>query len=86
MIHVPAVDPEEHQVAGRQRVLGNGPRGTPLSVSGPRNFDTGPLVRIHRKAAAIKSVQICSTEMIGDTNDLRRSLRDEDSAVSRQFI
>jgi hypothetical protein len=86
MIHVPAVDPEEDQVTGRQRVPGNGPRRAPLSVSGPRNFDTGLLVRVHRKTAAIKSVQVCSTEMIGDANDLRRGLRDEDSAVSRQFI
>jgi hypothetical protein len=81
-----AVDPEEDQVTGRQRVPGNGPRRAPLSVSGPRNFDTGLLVRVHRKAAAVESVKVCSAKMVWDTDDLRRGLRDEDSAVSRQFI
>ena len=86
MVHMPAVDPEEDQVTRGQGVHGNGARRTPLRVSCARNLDTSLLVRIHRKATAIESVQIGAAEMIWDTNNLRRRLGDENSAVSRQFI
>ena len=57
-----------------------------MRIGRARNLNTRLLVGEHRKPTAIESVEVSSTEMVGNADDLRRALRDKNSAVSRRLI
>ena len=86
MIDVETVDAEEDQVTWRECIHGHRPGLELLFTRGSWNLNTGALVGIDRKSAAVKALQVRATEVIGRADELRGGACDRESAVPGRLL
>jgi hypothetical protein len=84
VVHVATLDPEENQVTGGQCVERNRAGRKPLRFSRTRNFEPSTFVHVDRESAAVESLQIRASELIGNANELSRAVCDGNPSIFRQ--
>jgi hypothetical protein len=83
VIHLATLDAKENQVAGGQCIERNRAGRKPLRFSRARNFEPSTFVHVDRKSTAVESLQIRASEVIGNANELSRTVCDGSPSVFR---
>jgi len=65
------VDTEEDEIAGRQSLWRYRARRSALCLGRARNFHAGLPINVDRKPAAVETLEVRATEMVGRTDKLR---------------
>ncbi len=86
VVDVPAVNSEEDEVARRERLYGNRPRRTTLSIGRARNLHTRLPIDIDGKPAAVETLKISAPEVVRRTDKLRGGLRHSGASASSSLI